>query len=464
MNIRSVYFLLGTVCITVAGVPLGAAWGQNSTTQAPEQFKPIGKVISVTGTATIEHTAAVVLQVNTQSDGKGQSKAGDLIYQGDVVQTGIDGTVGMVFTDGTSFTVSKNARMELNELIYDPKGNSNSTLFSLKKGTFTFIAGAIAKTGNMKVETPVGTMGIRGTAPHVEIMEDGTVKFSTLIEENKKEQQQAAAQPGQTPTSTRKEAGGKNQDTTLKELELCNGTNRTQADARIVACTSLVELRVDNPQALAMVYNNRASARASKGDYTGAIQDYDQSTKFDPAYATAFNNRGVAHKKTGDYDQAIKDFDTAITIAPDYAHAYANRAQVYEKKRDYARALSDIDEAIKLLPAAADLRNERCWIRAISGAVQEALPDCNEAIRLGPPSAAKFDSRGLTYLKSGQWASAISDFNAALRLNPRLASSLYGRGVAKAKNGDIAGGNADVAEATRVQQSIPDEFASYGVR
>jgi hypothetical protein len=37
----------------------------------------------------------------------------------------------------------------------------------------------------MKIDTPVATMGIRGTTPHVEISDDGTVKFSNLIEENK---------------------------------------------------------------------------------------------------------------------------------------------------------------------------------------------------------------------------------------------------------------------------------------
>jgi hypothetical protein len=37
----------------------------------------------------------------------------------------------------------------------------------------------------MKIDTPVATMGIRGTTPHVEISDDGTVKFSTLIEEGK---------------------------------------------------------------------------------------------------------------------------------------------------------------------------------------------------------------------------------------------------------------------------------------
>ena len=38
----------------------------------------------------------------------------------------------------------------------------------------------------MKIDTPVATMGIRGTTPRVEISDDGTVKFSTLIEEGKK--------------------------------------------------------------------------------------------------------------------------------------------------------------------------------------------------------------------------------------------------------------------------------------
>jgi len=58
-------------------------------------------------------------------------------------------------------------------------------LFNLTKGTFTFVAGNSAKTGSMKVDTPVATMGIRGTTPRVEISDDGTVKFSTLIEEGK---------------------------------------------------------------------------------------------------------------------------------------------------------------------------------------------------------------------------------------------------------------------------------------
>jgi len=54
---------------------------------------------------------------------------------------------------------------------------------SLTKGTFTFIAGEVAHTGSMKVNTPVGTMGIRGNATRVEMLNDGSVKYSTLIEQ-----------------------------------------------------------------------------------------------------------------------------------------------------------------------------------------------------------------------------------------------------------------------------------------
>jgi hypothetical protein len=107
------------------------------------------------------------------------------VYQGDVVKTGADGRIGINFADGSSFNLSSNARMTLDEFVYDPNGKSNSTFFSLTNGTMTFVAGGIAKTGDMKVDTPVATMGIRGTTPHVEISNDGGVKFSTLIEEGK---------------------------------------------------------------------------------------------------------------------------------------------------------------------------------------------------------------------------------------------------------------------------------------
>jgi hypothetical protein len=177
--------LLAGFVLAAANFFPGAIQAQSDRAQPAVQdlaATPIGKVVTATGSVTIEHVNAVVVQVNVAGPG---TKVGDLVYQGDVVRTGADGRVGITFNDGTSFNLSNNANMALTEFVYDPNGKSNSTLFNLTKGTFTFVAGKVARTGDMKIDTPVATMGIRGTTPHIEVSDDGTVKFSTLIEEGK---------------------------------------------------------------------------------------------------------------------------------------------------------------------------------------------------------------------------------------------------------------------------------------
>ena len=187
MRARAIAVLVAGIMLAANVVLPGPARAQgNQSSAAGLETAPIGRVVTATGSVTIEHANAVVVQANIPvSSGVGQTKVGDPVYKGDVVQTGADGKVGITFTDGTAFNLSSNARMVLNEFVYDPNGKSNSTLFSLTKGTFTFIAGKVAKTGDMKIGTPVATMGIRGTTPHVEISDDGSVRFSTLIETNK---------------------------------------------------------------------------------------------------------------------------------------------------------------------------------------------------------------------------------------------------------------------------------------
>jgi hypothetical protein len=186
MRARAIGLLCIALCLTASAFLPTLAWSQSASTPAADlDTKPIGKVLTVVGTAHIEHSAAVMVQANAPANGVEATKIGDLVYLGDVIQTGVDGALGITFADGSAFNVSNNARMEVNEFIYDPKGQSNSSLVSLTKGTFTFVAGNISHTGSMKVDTPVGTMGIRGTAPRVEILDDGTTKFTTLIEHKK---------------------------------------------------------------------------------------------------------------------------------------------------------------------------------------------------------------------------------------------------------------------------------------
>src|SRR5205807_3431121 len=138
----------------------------------------IGHVTKLAGSATAVRNGVSIILNN-----------GDNVEKGDVVSIGGDSTLGITFIDGTVFGLSSNARMVLNEMVYDPNGSSNSSLISLVAGTISFVAGETAKHGDMKIDTPVATMGIRGTAVLVEI--DFTVpqgsnlpdaKFQVLVE------------------------------------------------------------------------------------------------------------------------------------------------------------------------------------------------------------------------------------------------------------------------------------------
>ena len=135
----------------LAGSP---APGHYAQAQPTAPATPIGKIEKVVGHAAImRNGVAVALNV------------GDAVYKSDVIQTGNNSSVGISFPDGTALNLVANTRMALNEYSYEPNGASNGALFSLVEGTFAFVAGQVAHTGDgMKIATPVATMGIRGTA------------------------------------------------------------------------------------------------------------------------------------------------------------------------------------------------------------------------------------------------------------------------------------------------------------
>ena len=133
-------------------------------------LKVVGHVVKMTGSASIVRNG-VTITVNN----------GDNVYQNDVVQTGSGSTLGLVMIDGTTFNLTANARLMMNDLTYDATSTSNTSLFTLVQGAATFVAGQVAKTGDMKVSTPVATMGIRGTAVILDISAiDGAVSVSVV--------------------------------------------------------------------------------------------------------------------------------------------------------------------------------------------------------------------------------------------------------------------------------------------
>ena len=142
--------LTGDLVDLLAGSPTPGQYAQAKTTLPPEA---IGKVEKVVGQVTLIHNGVA-----------GPLHVGDAVYKADVIQTGANSTCGLAFPDGTALDLVNNTRMALNEYNYEANSASNAAFFSLVEGTFAFVAGQVAHTGEgLKINTPVATMGVRGT-------------------------------------------------------------------------------------------------------------------------------------------------------------------------------------------------------------------------------------------------------------------------------------------------------------
>jgi hypothetical protein len=123
--------------------------------------EPIGNVATLTGTATVFRNRNS-LPLKLQDD----------IFLNDILQTSSSSTLGITFNDATTFNLTANARITVDNFIYEDSGKNNSALFDITKGTVAFVAASVAKTGDMKITTPTASLGIRGTTGLVEVPQD----------------------------------------------------------------------------------------------------------------------------------------------------------------------------------------------------------------------------------------------------------------------------------------------------
>jgi hypothetical protein len=87
------------------------------------------------------------------------------VRQADVVVTGADGSVGIVFLDASLLSAGPRTSLAIDRFAFDSTTNQGRFDTALKKGTLAVISGKIAKQspGAMRVTTPTAILGVRGT-------------------------------------------------------------------------------------------------------------------------------------------------------------------------------------------------------------------------------------------------------------------------------------------------------------
>ena len=157
----------------LAGSQTPGQYAQLNPTAGPA---PIGLVKTSSGTVTATRADGSTLDLNVN----------DPIFQGDIIQTSLDGQIGLIFNDNTAISLSESGRMVLDEFVYDPTTEVGTSKTSFVQGVFSFVSGKIAKSGSdaMVVDTPVASIGIRGTTVAGRAAQEGEQNTIALLQDS----------------------------------------------------------------------------------------------------------------------------------------------------------------------------------------------------------------------------------------------------------------------------------------
>ncbi|XIA64473.1 VCBS domain-containing protein [Bradyrhizobium sp. TZ2] len=132
----------------------------------------IGSIQTAIGRGILRRASGIAIQV----------MPGDPVCQGDVIETAADGRIGIRFIDGTVFNLSSSTCVAVNEFACDSTGTLHSALFGVTRGAFAFIAGQLARTGGLRVDTPFASIRGRARTGGIGMLSLTALTFSIMKE------------------------------------------------------------------------------------------------------------------------------------------------------------------------------------------------------------------------------------------------------------------------------------------
>ena len=84
---------------------------------------------------------------------------------GDQLVTGPKGAMGVILRDDTVLSLGPSSHTRIEKFAFDPAQGKLGMVLRVTRGVIEYLSGKISKLapGSVRIETPVATLGIRGT-------------------------------------------------------------------------------------------------------------------------------------------------------------------------------------------------------------------------------------------------------------------------------------------------------------
>lgn len=135
---------------------------------------PAAQAQSIGVAATVRNDVAQVKATNALPISLGED-----VVRNEVVRTGADSSTRLVFSDDTNLAVGPVSMVTLDRFVFAGESNYREATVNLVRGAFRFSTGGSDKRA-YKINTPVATIGVRGT--ELDILSERARTVATLNE------------------------------------------------------------------------------------------------------------------------------------------------------------------------------------------------------------------------------------------------------------------------------------------
>ncbi|MFN3876100.1 MAG: tetratricopeptide repeat protein [Flavobacteriales bacterium] len=196
---------------------------------------------------------------------------------------------------------------------------------------------------------------------------------------------------------------------------------------------SAVGLNGDLPGALKL----RGDIKQRQRNLNGALHDYLNAEKVEPANARLYVSRSALHIAMGNLKEAVRDCDKAIGLDPDDADAWYNRACANYLGRNNDGAIKSLERAIRANPRHADALFLRGVVRGEQYKEAAGIKDIEAALGIDPGIAGGWMSLGVLQYENGRYDDAIASFTRVIEAkDPELRTAYFYRADCSYSKGD----------------------------
>jgi len=175
-------------------------------------------------------------------------------------------------------------------------------------------------------------------------------------------------------------------------------------------------------------FNNYANVLKQSGDYTKALEYYNNTIALDSCFTDAYFNRGLLLYELGQTDEAVSSFENVLFIDLKYSEALFYLGIIFKEKKHHIKSINYFKNLINLDSNFKDAYFELALISQEINRLEDSIFYYNKLIELDPLNYQVFYNLGNLYFVLLKYEDSLINYDYAISLNIDFADAFSNKG------------------------------------